>query len=27
MKATFFKTGAHFRAWLEKNHDKADELQ
>jgi len=26
MKATFFKTGAHFRAWLEKNHDKADEL-
>ena len=26
MKATFFKTGAAFRAWLEKNHDKADEL-
>ena len=26
MKATFFKTGAHFRAWLEKNHDKVDEL-
>jgi uncharacterized protein YdeI (YjbR/CyaY-like superfamily) len=26
MKATFFKTGAAFRSWLEKNHDKADEL-
>ena len=26
MKATFFKTAAAFRAWLEKNHDKADVL-
>lgn len=26
MKATFFKTGAAFRSWLEKNHDRADEL-
>ena len=26
MKATFFKTGAAFRSWLEKNHDKVDEL-
>jgi uncharacterized protein YdeI (YjbR/CyaY-like superfamily) len=26
MKATFFKNGAAFRTWLEKNHDKADEL-
>jgi len=26
MKATFFKTGAAFRSWLEKNHDTADEL-
>jgi len=26
MKATFFQTGAAFRAWLEKNHDKVDEL-
>jgi len=26
MKATFFKTGAAFRSWLEKNHDKADGL-
>jgi uncharacterized protein YdeI (YjbR/CyaY-like superfamily) len=26
MKATFFKTAAAFRAWLEKNHDKVDAL-
>ncbi len=26
MKATFFRTGAAFRAWLEKNHDNAAEL-
>jgi hypothetical protein len=26
MKATFFKTSAAFRSWLEKNHDKVDEL-
>ena len=26
MKATFFKTGDAFRAWLEKNHDKVDAL-
>jgi uncharacterized protein YdeI (YjbR/CyaY-like superfamily) len=25
-KPTFFATSAAFRAWLEKNHDKADEL-
>ena len=26
MKPTFFATPAHFRRWLERNHDKADEL-
>lgn len=26
MKPTFFKTAADFRAWLEANHDKAEEL-
>lgn len=26
MEATFFKDAADFRKWLEKNHDKADEL-
>jgi uncharacterized protein YdeI (YjbR/CyaY-like superfamily) len=26
VKPTFFRTAADFRKWLEKNHDKADEL-
>ena len=26
MKPTFFKSGDEFRSWLEKNHDKQNEL-